>query len=150
MQNTLSIIISTLLATTLMTGFSYYLSFVMRKQFREPELLNKLLARLDVIGSSSVDVNPLGWFIHYVVGMIFIVCYEIIWGVTSYPPTLANFMFIGSLFGLLAIVVWAFVLRIHPRPPKVDHRWYFLQLFIAHIIFGIGAFWGASLFGNNA
>ena len=149
MLDTFYIIITAILATTLMTAFSYFLSYMMRKQFKEPELLNKLLSRLHVIGSSTVEINPLGWFIHYTVGIIFIMFYEIIWATTSISPTLGNFVFIGGLFGIVAIITWAIVFRIHPRPPKVDILWYFAQLFVAHIIFGMGAFWGTSLFGHS-
>jgi hypothetical protein len=142
MQNPFYIILNAILATTLMTAFSYGLSYALKKQFKEPELLNKILSRLHVIGSSKVEINPLGWFIHYTVGIIFILFYEVLWESTSYTPTLGNFMFVGALLGVLAIVVWAIVLKIHPRPPKVDYPWYYIQLFVAHTVFGIGAFLG--------
>lgn len=134
------IILNAILATTFMTAFSYGLSYALKKEFKEPELLNKILARLHVIGSSSVEINPLGWSIHYTVGIIFILFYEVLWESTSYTPTLGNFMFVGAFLGVLAIVVWAMVLKIHPRPPKVDYPWYYIQLFVAHTIFGVGAF----------
>jgi hypothetical protein len=127
--------------TTLMTAFSYGVSHYQRKQFREPELLNKLLDRLP--GDQSISANnPAGWLIHYGVGMLFTTAYDQRWQRHIGKPTLADGLLLGSISGLVGIGGWMLTLRLHPRPPKTDYTGHYKQLLIAHMIFGVGAVLG--------
>ncbi|HBL80335.1 MAG TPA: hypothetical protein DDZ79_10625, partial [Aequorivita sp.] len=46
---------------------------------------------------------------------------------------------IGAIFGLLGIFGWALLFYVHPQRPKIDFKLFYLQLFLAHIIFGLTA-----------
>ena len=61
------VVIFSIISTLGMTAFSYLWGYVSGNQFREPELLNQLVA------TSSIPVNPhkkglTGWLIHLVLG----------------------------------------------------------------------------------
>jgi hypothetical protein len=139
------ILTATLLGTTLMTLFSYYLSSVRKKQFREPELLNESLVRLRIMSFATSKNHAAGWFIHYVVGLLFVVCYELVIRHTSLSPTLSFFALAGGLCGLIGIAGWHITLILLPNPPVVHLKEYYIQLFVAHILFGLGAYGGYRL-----
>jgi hypothetical protein len=127
-----------LTGTTLMTAFSYGASRHERKQFREPELLNKLLDRIP--GSPPIPTkSPAGWLVHYGVGIIFTTVYDQLWQRNISKPTLANGLLLGTISGLVGIGGWMLTFTLHPRPPKTDYTGHYKQLLIAHMIFGVGA-----------
>jgi hypothetical protein len=45
-------------------------------------------------------------------------------------------LILGAACGLIGILVWETVFRVHPSPPRIDLKNYYRQLFIAHLIFG--------------
>ncbi len=124
-----------------MTAFSYGASRHERKQFREPELLNKLLDRMP--GSPAIPTkSPAGWLVHYGVGIFFTTVYDQLWQRNIGKPTLANGLLLGTISGLVGIGGWMLAFRLHPRPPKTDYTGHYKQLLIAHMIFGVGAVLG--------
>jgi len=132
----------TIVSTTLMTAFSYYFSWLRNKQFKEPEILNELLWRLRLIKGSGGKNHPAGWTIHYVVGFIFVIAYHIFWNKTEYEPTFGTSILLGALSGVIGVVGWRITFGTHPDPPTLDFKEYYVQLLIAHIIFGAGAYLG--------
>jgi hypothetical protein len=130
------IISSAVTGTTFMTAFSILVSRKADKQFREPVLLNRLLKRLSY--KNEIDANSLpGWISHYAVGTLFTTVYDQIW--QRRRPTLSNSLALGGISGLIGIAVWDLTFRLHPNPPSVDHKNYYKQLFVAHLIFGVFA-----------
>ena len=121
-----------------MTLFSYSMGFVRKKNFREPELLNELLKRLDP-KSTLITLPFAGWFIHYLVGLLFIFLYQLFWHFSGSQPTLTNGILLGALNGIVGILGWQFTFYVHPNPPQIDFKEYYIQLFFAHIIFGASA-----------
>ncbi|MBL7832301.1 MAG: hypothetical protein JNK18_00025 [Cyclobacteriaceae bacterium] len=131
-----SLLVHCVIATTLMTGYSYALSAITRKQFREPELLNGLMNNWF---HKSFPKNALaGWLIHYGVGFMFIVAYRFVF--QQLEPTLLNYTWVGFVSGLIGAAVWFVTLNIHPAPPPTHRAGYYAQLVPAHIIFALGAF----------
>lgn len=137
MESVLQIALGTILGTSIMTLFSYLISNWLNKQFKEPLLLNILLQRSKFVDK---DISPLsGWILHYAVGAIMVSIYHLIWTYTSINPTIL----IGSIFGFIsgfpAVAVWKAVFTMHSNPPNIDFKAHYMQLIIAHILFGIGA-----------
>ncbi len=131
--------IATLLATSLMTIFSYVVSAIRKKKFREPELLNDLIRRLNQKEPGFL-IPIAGWIIHYFVGLLFIIAYHLYWRATDTDPTFNNCIVLGAFSGLIGIFGWQLAFSIHPNPPSIDFKEFYIQLFFAHVIFGAGAF----------
>ena len=134
------IILTAFFATSLMTVFSYSYSAIRKKQYREPDLLNILLSRLYFGKTFTITHSSPGWIIHYFIGLLFIVAYFLLWNVLEIEPSLLNCFILGALSGVLGIVGWGIVFRLHPYPPTINYREFYLQLLIAHIVFGIGTY----------
>jgi hypothetical protein len=131
------------IAVALMTTFSYIYSSIRKGKFKEPMLLNELMARLHWIPIHTIAYHPIGWLIHYVVGVFFVVIFQLVTEYTEINITFLTSTIAGAIFGVVGIAGWAISFRIHPSPPPdIRLREYYLQLFIAHIIFGIGIFVG--------
>ncbi|CAN5449666.1 hypothetical protein BH23BAC3_BH23BAC3_25330 [soil metagenome] len=147
-MNFLKILSGAVIGTSLMTLFSYYLSYRSNKEFEEPELLNKLIhsSRLPV----SVKKNPAaGWILHYSVGTGFTVCYHFIWKRNKVNPIFKNSTLLGGISGIIGISGWHLLFMIHSNPPSIYLRDYYLHLLAAHIVFGWGAATGYKLFDQK-
>lgn len=138
METVLKIAAGTFLGTSMMTSFSYLLSNLLVKQFREPVLLNSFLERLYVTQSEKIPTLT-GWFIHYSIGAFFVLVYHVVWSTTFIDPTILNGIVMGFANGVVGLLGWALVFRIHPNPPSIDNNAHYMHLLIAHVLFGIGA-----------
>lgn len=127
------------IAVVLMTLFSYVVGVLRKKQFSQPVLLNELLQRLKVFSSITYYRNSAGWLIHYAVGLSFVICYHLLWSHKVLAPTLSNGAILGAVSGIIGVAGWHLILSIHPNPPNIDLKEYYLLLFVAHVIFGITA-----------
>jgi hypothetical protein len=127
------------IAIAFMTVFSYIYSNIRKKKFKEPMLLNELMARLHWIPIHTIAYHPIGWLLHYVVGVLFVIVFETVRQQTGIDPSFVTLTVAGAAFGIIGIIGWEITFRIHPSPPPdIKMSEYYLQLFIAHIIFGIG------------
>lgn len=130
-------------AVALMTTFSYIYSNIREKKFKEPMLLNELMARLHWIPIHTIAYHPLGWLIHYVVGILFVIAYDLVIKYTGVDLTFLSSTIAGAIFGIIGIAGWQITFLIHPSPPPdIKLNEYYLQLFIAHVLFGMGMFVG--------
>lgn len=123
-----------------MTLFSYVVSVLVKDNFKEPELLGILIKRL------GADLNkPLatlaGWQIHYAVGVIFVTVYTLLWERKALRPGLKSGIFLGLISGVIGIGFWKIVFTLHPDPPRIQLKKYYVQLLLAHVLFGIGSAW---------
>jgi hypothetical protein len=127
-----------LLATSVMTLFSYKTSKMTKHQFREPQLLATLMTRI-----MSQEKNPAhdihGWLLHYFVGILFVTGYDQIWHKMRVCPRLTDGALLGGISGVVGAEVWSLLLRLHPDPPKVNLKKYYRHLLAAHVVFGIFA-----------
>lgn len=138
------IISSALLGTSAMTGYSYLMSGEGRENFREPQLLNEMIQRLELPKS-----NALGWVIHYKVGFGFAAVYHLLWG-TKLKQSLGSCLCMGAVNGLVGVAIWQLALRIHPNPPAKDLAKFSRHLILAHIVFGaFTAFGGVKARSNG-
>jgi hypothetical protein len=130
------IILAGFTGTSFMTLFSYLVSEVQEENFKEPELLGKLLQTL------APDVNKdlgrfIGWNLHYFVGFIFAFLYASLWERTKVRPTLKSGLILGALSGMVGLTVWKLCFRVHPNPPKINFKRYYGHLLATHLIFGV-------------
>jgi hypothetical protein len=127
-----------------MTLFSYLVSETKNENFREPELLAKLLHR--IIPELKKEYSHLaGWNLHYAVGIVFTIIYSILWKKTKLKPGLKTGFVFGGISGILAVIVWKLTFAIHPNPPKTSYKKYYRHLFVTHLVFGIFTAIGYSL-----
>jgi len=127
-----------LLGTSAMTAFSYLFSYLSKNNTREPELLGKMMHRI-FPGISKPSSRAGGWAAHYAVGLLFAELYARIWQRTTARPATKNGLVFGGLSGIAAILIWKFTLDAHPFAPAVDFKNFALNLFLAHLVFGVFA-----------
>lgn len=144
----LKITIAAIAGTTFMTSFSYVMAKMRKKQFKEPELLNKLVSRAGIIKVSPSKNHITGWLLHYSVGFFFSTVYDRIWTKSAVKPNLISGITLGAISGIFGIIIWNLTFKIHPNPPKTHLKEFYIQLFFAHLIFGYFAMKGYS-FGSS-
>jgi hypothetical protein len=125
--------------TSVMTMFSYALGIMRKKKFSEPALLNELISCFKQKWAGAL-VPTAGWFLHYFIGLLFILSYQLYWRESDLRPTIINCIILGAISGVIGIYGWKLTFRIHPRPPNLDFQEFYSQLFFAHVVFGIGAY----------
>lgn len=124
-----------LAGTTAMTMFSYGVSDTQNKQFREPEILAKLIRRL-FHAQDKTTARAEGWALHYVVGTGFAFAYDQLFKHRKLNPDFPTGIMLGATSGLIGIFAWNMALKIHPNPPKLELKRYLGHLLIAHILYG--------------
>jgi hypothetical protein len=127
-----------LLATSFMTLFSYAYSFLSKDNTKEPQLLGKLIRRLRP-GIPKRAAGVAGWAAHYGVGLLFAELYGRIWERTAINVNARSGLVFGGLSGIAAILIWKFTFAIHPFAPAVNFTSFALNLFLAHLVFGLFA-----------
>jgi hypothetical protein len=137
--------------TTAFTLFSYLASLSTMENFREPELLGKILNRT-IPGLPESESKLAGWLSHYLVGIGFAMIYLHFIKTKKIPPSMIHGAIAGALSGVPASVIWNFVLKKHPFPPRKRTYSFYLQLLIGHAIFGsvcFGIFKSQSRLNHN-
>ncbi|MDT0293021.1 hypothetical protein ACFQ3R_09905 [Mesonia ostreae] len=137
MNLALNIIAIGIIATLAMTAFSYALSAITNSKFEEPQLINILFKRAGTFSFPLVREHILGWTIHFIIGIAFVVCYYVSLPMELFDTTVLDGAIFGFLAGLIGALFWGTTLKLHPNPPKINKIGYLLQLIPAHIIFGI-------------
>lgn len=138
------IVLSGLLATTVMTVFSYGVSYIFKKNYKEPVLLNTVLDQLKFFPFTISPNSAIGWVLHYLIGLIFTLLYTLTITFTHLESTKIFGIGFGIFAGILGIVSWKWMIKIHTYSPRIDEDGYFAQLLVAHILFG----WSLALLFN--
>ena len=121
-------------ATIGMTLFSYLVSHNKNEKFLEPLILNQLVYP----GQKSQNAHhAMGYILHFLVGLLFTFVYKWIWGKLKIRPFFLNSKLMGAFNGLAGIAGWHLTYKLHNNPPHLKLKKYYVQLFIAHIIFGM-------------
>lgn len=145
-MDTLQLVAATFYGTAAMTVFSYVLSLAVHSNFREPEILAILSCRL-FQGERRWLHAIIGWVLHVIAGLAFVLAYMLMWNQSVVAPTLVNSVWIGAVSGVVAIGIWFTVFRLHPDPPQINYKGYYANLFFAHIIFCMFATIGYNIGG---
>lgn len=134
----LQILLATIAATSAMTLFSYVVSASFRELYKEPVLLTFLLAQLKIDVSIQAKAT-LAWLLHYFIGLIFVFIYYLLWFHNILKLSFLNAFLLGATSGIIGIIGWMILFRLADYKPKIDFKGYYIQLFFAHIIFGLTA-----------
>ncbi len=119
----------------MMTLYSYLISWIRNKNFKEPVLLDKMAGRLLPVLNTKNRLA--GWAIHFAVGLLFAETFAQFWKPGQNFANVKRGLVVGGLSGIAAILLWKFTLEAHPLPPAVDFVRFAGQLFIAHVVFGL-------------
>jgi len=135
------VLIAAVFGTMVMTSFSYIISELLHKQFKEPILIKTVLTGFHLkMGSTTKQITA--WVIHFAIGILFVFIYDIIWKYKVLDFSFSVALFLGAVSGLIGILGWR--LLFEATPFIQSSKWYFLlyytQLLIAHILFALSAF----------
>lgn len=133
------ILLSGFVATSLMTGFSYLVANWEKSQYREPQLLNILISTSPITPLKISKKSMYGWIIHYTIGFFFAVIFFLVWVNTKWSPSLLSGAILGLLAGIVGLTGWIIMFKLHPSPPRIDYKGFYIQIIPAHVIFGIGS-----------
>ena len=132
------ILVSGVTGTTVMTISSYLMSLAADENFREPEHLATMIARL-APGLSKQAKTIAGWGAHFAMGLVFAAIYVELWETKKVRHTIKNGIILGAISGVLGYLIWKATFKAHPLPPWVDFGKYYLQRIPAHVVFAVGA-----------
>ncbi|RZJ34438.1 MAG: hypothetical protein EOO51_09525 [Flavobacterium sp.] len=130
------ILVATLAGTSTMTAFSYIVSEAFQKLFKEPVLLAIIMKKLRVDASAKTK-TVLAWLLHYFIGLLFVLSYELAWNYFNIPQSWLVGCIFGCISGIIGILGWMLIFRIPGKPPNVHFSEYYLQLFFAHVVFAL-------------
>jgi hypothetical protein len=131
-----NILLAGAIGTTFMTVFSYILSKKRKRNFSEPKLLQALLQSSGP-ASTTLSAKVAAWALHYITGIAFTTTYAFTLKLLKTNPSLLKAFVFGILAGGVSIVVWKMLFSFNHKYAKLKDDEYFLQLFIAHIVFGL-------------
>ncbi|HEV7332409.1 MAG TPA: hypothetical protein VGN63_15335 [Flavisolibacter sp.] len=120
-------------ATSVMTAFSYAVSAVEGENFKEPLLLSLFVKRLTAKQNKFLDAS--GWPLHYTLGCIWAGVYTSWTEGLLRKPSFRHMVLFGCFSGTLGVVIWRALFRHHPNPPQTNRQQFYQQLFIAHLLF---------------
>jgi hypothetical protein len=132
------IVVTGVAGTTVMTANSYIMSLLMDENFREPEHLSTMIARLLPHLSKQAKVIA-GWGAHFAMGIVFATIYVELWETRKIEHTIKNGIILGILSGLLGFLIWKATFKVHPLPPWINFDKYYWQRIPAHVVFAVGA-----------
>lgn len=135
----LQIVISSIAATSLMTLFSYVISASFRELYKEPVLLTYILTKLHIEVSPNTK-SVLAWILHYIIGLLFVIAYHFMWAYDLAEFSWRVALLFGAISGIIGIIGWIIMFKAVDQKPNIDIKGYYLQLFFAHVIFGLTAF----------
>lgn len=131
------IILSSLVATSAMTLFTYIVAAITQKELGEPKFLNRLIRSSRQFDTNTTDNHIAGWAIHYAIGLIFVVLIVAFQSITGYHLSIWLGMALGAIFGLMGVIGWIVMFSTHHDPPKIEFTVFLIQLVAAHIVFGL-------------
>lgn len=144
----MKILIASILATAVMTAFSYIVSESFKKLFKEPVLLSYAIGRFHLNTSQNTE-RVLAWLLHFFIGFMFVVSYHFIWKWDLRSFSFPISLILGALSGIIGIISWHFIFKFTNHQPRIVFKEYYLQLFIAHVFFGATAYYSYLLLGEH-
>jgi hypothetical protein len=127
------ILLPSVVATSLMTWFSYLITETEKKNFSESELLAKIEKRK--LGVSKQIALPAGWATHYMIGIIMTLFFYVTWKQFKIKTTLSRGITSSVPGGLIAIVSWRILFTALPKRSHNYYKKFYTQLFMAHVLF---------------
>jgi len=123
-------------ATSLMTAYSYALSHYSRTNLKEPKLLGILLHRA-IPRIRQPYACWLGWLSHYSMGAGWAIVASWLLRTGILKPSFRSALIMGIGSGIISVLAWRSLFRLHNRPPHIRSQLFYRQLITAHIIYMI-------------
>ena len=115
-----------------MTLFSGLVSEVAHQDYVEPHLLNK------VFGAQLITrYSLMGWVVHFAIGCAFVISYHLLWYFKLIGYSWTSGLIVGFVSGLIGILGWRAIRQIRPDINELWQETYYVQLLVAHILFGM-------------
>ncbi|MUP44709.1 hypothetical protein E0K83_02990 [Gramella sp. BOM4] len=133
------VILAGITGTVLMTVFSYLLSRIRTSKFREHQLLNIILRRASVEPMNPSNDSLIGWVVHFSIGIILMTIFYMVHLIFSFPVSFISIFLFGLITGGMAVLSWHLMFYISRIPAEFKFRKFYVQIFIAHLIFALGA-----------
>ena len=130
------VIFSGIAATSVMTLFSYMASRATGRNFNEPELLADMATKLLPQQQKALG-KPAGWSFHYSIGTIWALTFREALKITKRKPASMNALLGGVTSGAIGTIVWHAIFKVHPEPPRIPHRSFYIQLMAAHVVYSL-------------
>src|ERR1700709_1901502 len=124
------VLLPSVVATSIMTLFSYLIADIENKNFSEPELLAKIEKKK--LAASKQFALPAGWITHYMVGVLMTLFFDITWQQFKIKSAFHRGITSG-LGGLIAMGSWRILFTALPKRSNNFYKKFYTQLFIAHI-----------------
>ena len=121
-------------ATSSMTLFSYAVADSAHRQYREPALLESLLKPL-MKGAPRMAKIVAAWAVHYCIGLAFTALFYMFHQKGLYDINWASGLVFGCTIGLTGMAGWKLFFSLRPDIRPSGTAGYFIQLFIAHLLF---------------
>ena len=118
-----------------MTAFSALLAQLLKRELREHILLSQLVFTLKPIDENQTPQIWVGWVIHFVMGLVFMGLYEIAWLLTDLDRSFFWSTVFGIGMGIIGVLGWALMFKLHPKPPELHFKTFYIQLLGAHVVF---------------
>ncbi|MFH6995030.1 hypothetical protein [Flavobacterium sp. FlaQc-48] len=134
----IQLLVVSITATSAMTAFSYAASRKFRELYKEPVLLSYML-KIFKVKLAKQSETTWGWILHYLIGFLFVIIYHWLWTKDILPLSFLSALLLGAVSGIIGIIGWMIIFNISHHKPDIDFKGYYIQLFIAHVIFGIVA-----------
>ncbi len=80
-----------------------------------------------------------GYAAHYGIGIFFMFLYHVLWQYEIVYPDFIGGLFLGAAGGIISIIFWYWFFVIHPNPPSIPLKGYFINVFLAHFVFALTA-----------
>lgn len=129
----LTLLTTTLAATTLMTLFSYVTAGLLKQPYKKPFLLAALLSYFNM--NNNRMNRMLGWLMHYTIGFLFVLVFDFLLKAGILTATWKSALLFGTVMGIIGVTVWHTMFDLSKEKRHMDYKRYYIQLFLAHLLF---------------
>lgn len=130
--------LSAIVATSVMTLTSYAISTYLKKLYKEPVLLQYFLLSMK-IGTSSKQRAFISWVLHYCIGLVLVLGYQLYWSLESIENFWLNMALLAAATGMIGVFSWKIIFKLCTYKPQIDFNGYYLHIFTVHLIFTVSA-----------
>jgi hypothetical protein len=124
--------------TAAMTAGSELMSLLFKENFSEPDHLETMISRVAPHLSEHAK-KIAGWGAHLAMGFVFATVFVELWETKKIKHNFKNALILGTVGGVLGLLIWKGTFKAHPLPPFINYGHYYLQRIPAHIIFSVAA-----------
>ena len=130
------VLTSAITATSTMTAFSYFVSYIKERNFKEPELLADLSQEF-IPSKERALALPAGWLTHYSMGLAWALFETCLIENQKMKANVKSSILFGCFGGVIGALVWRTVFKNHPRPPVIPYHRFYGHLVLAHIVYSM-------------